>query len=265
MSEQELNFQVEKDELEKQIAEMLAGAKSKNERKRINKEAEEMRRKLFEKQQSENIDPVLAAINQSNPVQQQTPEPETPPPKKKKTNTRNQREKKQKRMYEMQAAAMQAASQKTQGQIETENLEKQIESLGLTIKPVLGDGHCLFRAVAAALESNGLSEYSESESYKILRRRAADEMRSNPDSYIALTECDSPEAFKLHCDKIESTAEWGDSAELSALSRALNMPIIVHSLLGEPQKYGEGEAGIHLVFHAKFTSSGGHYNAAVPK
>ncbi|EAY19417.1 OTU-like cysteine protease family protein [Trichomonas vaginalis G3] len=256
----------ESEELEKKIQEMLAGAKSKNERKRINKEAEQMRKELFEKYQSLEVDSSIASIaemSKANAPAEQVEEP-AEPQKKKRTNAKAQREKKLKAKYQLEAAALKAASEITPGQIETEKLTKQIEPLGLVIRQVTGDGHCLFRAVVAAMTALGRSGYN-ADSYLDLRKSAANEIMSHPDQYLPFSNYGTVEELEKHCKLIETTAEWGDNLEVSALANALHVSIIVHSVGVPPQKYGEFAASINLTFHSTFTSHGGHYNAAIPK
>lgn len=252
----------ESEELEKKIQEMLAGAKSKNDRKRINKEAEQMRKELFEKYQSLEVDSTIAAIAEnSKPAAAPEPEPVQEPPKKKKTNAKAQREKKLKAKYELEAAARKAGSEMTPAQIETEKIAAQIAPLGLVIRSVAGDGHCLFRSIAVAMTSIGRSGYSP-DSVKELRQVAAKEIREHPDDYLPFSDYGSVEELNKHCDKIENENEWADNLEVSALANALKVSIIVHALGIPPQKFGEFVTEINLTFHTA-SRSGGHYNAAI--
>ena len=263
----------ENEELEKKIAEMLSHATGKNEKKRLNKEAEKMRRELFEKQQQELVDPTLAAIAEkaqpTNSAEQEEKEKaeeelkKENEKKKKRKNAKAQRERKLKQQFEMQAAAMKIASEKTPGQIETEKLEEQVSQLGFQMKPIVGDGHCLFRAVSSCLASLGKEEYNKADSYMDLRKLCADEIRSKPDFYLPFSSYQTKEELEKHCDIIEKTAEWGDALEVSALANALHLTIIVHSLGLPPQKYGDGASEINISFHSKYSSEGGHYNSLI--
>ena len=73
----------EKAELEARITDMLASATSKNERKRLNKQAEQMRRDLFDKQSKEADDPFIQSIvdstsnNDNKDTQKDEPKQET--------------------------------------------------------------------------------------------------------------------------------------------------------------------------------------------
>ena len=274
MSSIEEKHKRENEELEKKISEMLSGAKGKNEKKRLNKEAEKMRRELFEKQQNELVDPTLAAIaadmkQETNEQQEKAKEEEKQQKeaekKKKRANAKAQRERKMKQQFEMQAAAMKLASEKTPGQIETEKLQEQVSQIGFQMKPIVGDGHCLFRAVAACLSSLGNDEYSKTDSYNELRKVCANEIRSKIDDYLPFSSYQTKEELEKHCDVIEKTSEWGDALEVSALANALHLTIVVHALATPPQKYGEGPFEINISFHSKFSSEGGHYNALIPQ
>ena len=270
----------ENEELEKKIAEMLSAAKSKNEKKRINKEAEKMRQELFEKHQKETVDPTIAAIaattsanveaarkeeikKEEEEAQKKALEEEKK--KKKKLNAKAQRERKLKQQFEAQAQLAKVASEKTPGQVETEKIQAQILPLGLTIKPVIGDGHCLFRAVASSLALQGNEEYAAPEAFLELRKVCAHEILEKIDDYLPFSIYESKEKLIEHCKTIETTSEWGDALEVSALANALHLTIIVHSLGIEPQKYGTGLTVINLTYHSTFTKCGGHYNVAVPK
>jgi flagellar biosynthesis GTPase FlhF len=270
----------ENEELEKRIAEMLAGAKSKNEKKRLNKEAEQMRRDLFEKQQKETVDPIIAAIAASTAAnaeavrekEREREEEETQKKaleeekkRKKKANAKAQRERKQKQQLEERAQLAKIASEKSPGQIETEKIGAQILPLGFVIKPIIGDGHCLFRAVASGLALLGKEEYAAHDAFLELRKVCANEILSNINDYLPFSIYESNEKLIEHCKAIETTSEWGDALEVSALANALKLTIVVHSLGIDPQKYGTGQTEINLTFHSQFTKCGGHYNVAVQK
>ncbi|KAH0789451.1 OTU domain-containing protein 6B [Histomonas meleagridis] len=249
---------------------MLEGAKTKNERKRLNQQAEKMRRELFEKQQEEADDPIYAIAEQITQSNNEQAKPAPPPPKPKPAAKPNKDKKRQKRPQKaQQRLALQSEianavnSTKTQSQAEYEQAELQLSKLHLKMHPVIGDGNCLYRSVAYCLSQCGLHEYSDSLSFKILRKKAADELRAHPNEYQSFAGCETSEEFEVYCNKVENTAEWGGELEVTALSNALDYAIVVHMVGKEPIKHGNQANAIQLMFLAHFTSSGGHYNAVV--
>lgn len=269
----------EKEELEAQIAQMLASATSKNERKRINKQAEQMRRDLFEKQSNEAEDPFIQSIidNANNnedksadqPQEKQEESPQQTNNKNKKSQkdierSRQQRQKKMQKRYQLESEASIAANTKTKGQIEIEKLNEQLQKVGLTMHQVIGDGNCLYRAIAYSLAQKGLSEYNDPKAFLELRKRAADELRSKPSEYMGFSNCETPEQYEAHCVRVEKSSDWGDELELMALSNALEYSVVVYRADQQPIKRGEFPQSIDLAFLAFYTTSGGHYNSVIP-
>ena len=260
----------EKEELEAKIKEMLASATSKNERKRLNKQAEQMRRDLFEKQSHEADDPFIQSIidntnnNENNDTIEQTQikqdeEAQQSNNKKKKSQkdierSRQQRQKKMQKRFQLESEINLAANTKTKGQIEIEKLNDQLQKIGLTMHQVIGDGNCLYRAIAYSLAKIGLSEYNDPKAYLDLRKRAADELRSKPSEYLPFSNFETSEQFENHCVRVEKSSDWGDELELVALSNALEYSIIVH----------RADQSFELAFLAFYTTSGGHYNSVIP-
>lgn len=268
----------EKEELEAQIAQMLATATTKNERKRLNKQAEQMRRDLFDKQSKETDDPFIQSIidnannaesNTANEKSQPEQEIQQTNGKKKKSQkdierSRQQRQKKMQKKYQQESELSLAANTKTKGQIEIEKLNEQLQKIGLTMHQVIGDGNCLYRAIAYSLANKGLSEYDNPTAYQELRKRCADELRSKSSEYIGFSNCETPEDFEAHCVRVEKSSDWGDELELMALSNALEYSIVVYRADQQPIKRGEFAPSLDLAFLAFYTTSGGHYNSVIP-
>jgi len=101
-----------------------------------------------------------------------------------------------------------------------------------------------------------------------LRRQAAAEMRLNVDKYLPFFIVEGKESsdeagFLQHCDKVESTAEWGDELEIQALSNKLKLKIVIYSVdLGEKVvgKEFEGEP-LRVCFLQHAYQLGAHYNS----
>lgn len=269
----------EKAELEARITDMLASATSKNERKRLNKQAEQMRRDLFDKQSKEADDPFIQSIvdstsnNDNKDTQKDEPKQETTEQnsnRKKKSQkdierNRQQRQKKMQQRYKLESELTNfAANSKTKGQIEIEKLNDQLQKVGLKMHQIIGDGNCLYRAIAYSLAKIGLSEYNDAKAYIDLRKRAADELRSNPSKYMSFSTCETPEEFEAHCERVEKSSDWGDDLELVALSNALEYSFNVYRADQDPIKRGEFPNSLDLAFLAFYTTSGGHYNSVIP-
>ncbi|OHT01481.1 OTU domain-containing protein 6B [Tritrichomonas foetus] len=263
--------QKEKDELEAKIQEMLKGAKSKNERKRLNKQAEDMRRELFEKQESETEDSFIKSLidtaNTEEPPKPANPPPAKPNEKPKKDLERNRQKrlKKAQQRYQLEAQLADVVNNtKTKGQIEIEHITDQLSKINMKMHSVLGDGHCLYRAVAYSLFQSGLKEYEDPNSFSDLRKRTAKELRENEEKYIGFSNCANHEEFEAHCQKVENSSDWGDELELMALSNALGYSFIVHRDGEEPITRGDFSSSLHLAFLLHYTTSGGHYNSVIP-
>lgn len=258
----------ETEELEAKINQMLAGVKGKNERKRINKQAEQMRRDLFDKQQEELEEPMeeqtrKSIETESQPVQ--VPPPQEEKPKKDLEAARQKRMKKQQKKYALQSEIANIMnSTQTRGQKEIENVNNQLKALNLKMHSIIGDGNCMYRAIAYSLQIIGLIEYKDINSYKVLRQRCANELRAHIDDYMPFSNCSSPEEFENHCIRVESSSDWGDELELMALSKALNYTFIIHREGEQPSKRGDSQTTLQLAFLRYYTSSGGHYNSVIP-
>lgn len=268
----EQRHQREKDELEAEIQKMLAGAKGKNERKRINQQAEKMRRELYEKQEDERDDPVVAVARQLAAEKQAEvkEEPKEDPAEqerlaaeqKKQQNREKRQKKQQRRMQEESQLRNLMRDAKTKGQIESEALSAQLDKEGLKMHSVIGDGHCLYRAVGFNMSHRG---YPEAADFRFVRKMCADEMRANKDAYIGFIDITDEAEYIAYCDRIENSAEWGGEVELVALSNAFKMSFIVHRNGQQPMKQGNYDATTELAFLEFYSTSGGHYNSVVPK
>lgn len=137
---------------------------------------------------------------------------------------------------------------------------------GYTEIGVAGDGNCLFRAVAVAM--NGYQQAAQ-EGHRGYRERAVDHMRAHPQRFSGIDDA-LDEAYMTtmrqpaqHAGQVE---RWGGGPELAALSRALRRTIVVHSANapevtfseeGEPEFSPQGT--IHILFRG-----GNHYSAYQP-
>lgn len=169
----------------------------------------------------------------------------------------------------------------SEGAIENEKLEKKLTPLGLTVKEIKPDGHCLYRAVEnqLALHSGGSAPYS----YLELRKLAASYMRNNATDFLPfflsenLTDAESSnesilERFESYCTEVESTAVWGGQLELGALTHCLKKHIMIYSgsfpdvEMGKEYKSAgnSSNSSIMLSYHKHAFGLGEHYNSVIP-
>ncbi|KAB1228170.1 OTU domain-containing protein 6B [Morella rubra] len=166
--------------------------------------------------------------------------------------------------------------------IEDEELERKLETLGLTVNEIKPDGHCLYRAVEnqLALLSHGSSPYT----YQELREVVAAYMRKHASDFLPFflledeIEGDSDnslaERFENYCKEVESTAAWGGQLELRALTHCLRKHIIFSGSfpdveMGKEYKpdsgNGSSNSSVMLSYHKHAFGLGEHYNSLVPK
>lgn len=169
---------------------------------------------------------------------------------------------------------------------ENEHLEGKLHPLGLTLKEIKPDGHCLYRAVEdqLALYPGVCPQWS----YQQLREMAAYYMRSHAADFIPFigTENDDAEVgthskesqegrFENYCREVESTATWGGQLELGAIAHSLRKHIIVFSGdLPEVEMGKEYQSipaenveirnpSLRLSYHRYAFGLGEHYNSVV--
>jgi sugar phosphate isomerase/epimerase len=125
------------------------------------------------------------------------------------------------------------------------------------MRPVLGDGHCLYRAIAFDLTALGLPDIG---GFPAIRRRIADELRAYTEKYFDFSCCEDADHYARHCDAVERTAEWGDELELAAAANAFHVTFVVHENGTEPKTWGDFALRTNLALLRYHTTSGGHYN-----
>ena len=146
---------------------------------------------------------------------------------------------------------------------ETNQINAQVEDLGLHVKPMAADGNCLYRSIAEQLSLDDPS-MARATAYRVVRRRAANYMRQHKDEFCCFLEDDID--FDDFCSKVESSNEWGGQIELRAISMAFNRPVYVYSADSPVVIMGEdiSSTPLRISFHKKYLSLGNHYNSLVP-
>jgi OTU domain-containing protein 6 len=216
-----------------------------------------------------------------------------PKKEKKLTKAQQRREKQAQKDAEREAriAAENAELGETERMAEENALKKVLAPLGLKVKDIPPDGHCLYRSLEDQLNNlpdNGATSVLTSAgcedalSFLALRQIAAEYMRENADHFKHfigdgdLTESngggsdDADTAFELYCNEVENTAAWGGHVEIEALSRALKTHIQVFSAgmtaVDVGQEFKEqGGPTLQLCYLRHAYGLGEHYNSVKHK
>lgn len=132
---------------------------------------------------------------------------------------------------------------------------RRLEERGFAVVEVAADGHCLFSAVGCLLDPpRGHWE---------LRDIAADYLLEHRADFEAFVDGEAP-SFEAYCEQIRGTGQWGGQVEVEALSRALNVSIVVLQATGPDLTFNAESASVlHLSYHRHAFSLGEHYNALI--
>ncbi|EIE21449.1 cysteine proteinase [Coccomyxa subellipsoidea C-169] len=119
--------------------------------------------------------------------------------------------------------------------IEERELAATLAPLGLAVRSIPADGHCLYRAVEEQLGAAGCEELlPPPRDYWAVRAKAAAYMRTHPDQFLPFIPQEDGEdvgaAFEAYCVAVENSAAWGGQLELGALAQALQRHIAVYSV-----------------------------------
>jgi len=105
--------------------------------------------------------------------------------------------------------------------------------------------------------------------YKGLRKTAADFIRTHKEDFepfLFADEYSSAKDIESYCKEIEDTALWGGEMEITALSRAIGLPVEIYSnrpkspLVIDPQNTGQNEGVVRLAYYQHLYGLGQHYN-----
>ncbi|CAG8520311.1 2137_t:CDS:10 [Ambispora leptoticha] len=150
--------------------------------------------------------------------------------------------------------------------IERNAIQELTKSMGLSIKEITPDGHCLYNAIADQLQFR----YDISTNYKNLRKDAANYMREHFEDFLPFltTESGDPysmEQFQKYCDELENTATWGGQLEINALSKKYKRPVHIVQMGSPILKISDdefpGQQPIILSYHRHMYGLGAHYNS----
>jgi len=139
----------------------------------------------------------------------------------------------------------------------------------LLVRPVRGDGRCLFRSIAKGRAfSNGRarhwSESAERAAADKLRQATVEELRRHRD--LLITFCVIEGDFAAYCRKMSNVHTWGGEPEILMLASLLRRPISVYIRLAagnfrQIQVYGRQfvEDPLFILY-----SEGTHYDCLIP-
>ncbi|KAF9347602.1 hypothetical protein BGX26_000936 [Mortierella sp. AD094] len=167
-------------------------------------------------------------------------------------------------------AEKEAAGQVNMNEVERKAIEELAQVMGVSVKDITADGHCLYNAVADQL----LQHYQIKTTVKDLRHNTAEYMRENSDDFLPFLtnkqgDMMSSDDFSEYCKELETTAVWGGQPELLALSRVHEVPIWVVQM-GSPTVKLSADAYITktplmVSYHRHMYGLGEHYNSLRPK
>eukprot|EP00887_Chlorella_sp_A99_P006748 scaffold3.g6748.t1 len=171
--------------------------------------------------------------------------------------------------------------------VEARALAALLLPLGLAVREVPADGHCLYRSVedqVAQLPAPTADELGAAAggaggapSCLQLRAAAAEHMRSHADAFrpfVLPEDASAPadggeDAFQAYCREVEATAAWGGQPELQALAQALRCHIVVYAAGMPAQELGQefaaaGRPTLRLCYLRHAYGLGAHYNSVQP-
>lgn len=180
------------------------------------------------------------------------------------------RAKKERELVQLEARMSEARLQAgpAKGDEETKKLREQLSTLGLEIREVAADGHCMFRAVACQLPATTADRKGEDEAVWSLRQQVANHLLAHEGEFAPFFEpTDTAKDFRSYCEEMRSSAAWGSQLELRALAQARGICIRVHSADAPVVVMNESVASapIDIVFHRHAFGLGEHFNAALPR
>lgn len=160
----------------------------------------------------------------------------------------------------------------SQRELELAKLTVQLakEKPHLAVHEVMGDGHCLYRAVADQIRRYRPDLHSWNKSadlaHEEVRVLCAQALRKGKDDYECFAELKDGENYQGYCSRVENSADWGGHLELRALADTLRVQILVYRAGEDPITLGNSsgkDVPLRLTFHQFWFALGEHYNSAV--
>lgn len=152
-------------------------------------------------------------------------------------------------------------------------MELYLKPKGLTIKDIMADGNCLYRAVAHQMSLKENDAGVTSISYEYVRSICADKLNENREEYEPFADLsdNGVSTFDDYVDRVRNTNEWGGHLELRSLAAAIKKTIVVYSSDAQPlyirddsSDDSDNDESISLSFHKSYYALGEHYNSVIP-
>lgn len=99
--------------------------------------------------------------------------------------------------------------------------QKKMESYGLYLKDIKGDGNCLFRSIADQLEGN-------EGNYRNYRELAVDKLKEDKEFFQHFIP--DTMTFDKYISLVSTDGVWGGNMELQALSKVLGVNFVIHMI-----------------------------------
>lgn len=103
-----------------------------------------------------------------------------------------------------------------------------MQACGLKQKKIIGDGNCLFRAIADQLEN---LHKQQGVDHKTLREMAVKWLQSDSNSEVVVEAAFYEPNKQTYLRRMTKDAEWGDHIVISALANALNLRIVIFQIM----------------------------------
>lgn len=275
----EAQHQAELTELETQIASLKlsgeTGKIDKKKKKALNAKIDNLKRELEIRQENEMYELKVKLIGDGNDFdshqleEPKIPEPSITPVATKPKPNRNKAKKERKEaelLKKMAEAELEAKDLPNLRKKENEALSLLVDKANLQVHEIPPDGHCLYSAISDQLHQIYSLEFSALQ----VRKKASEYIRSNPGDFLPFltnTTGDmlSELEFQEYCDSIANSATWGGQIEITALSKAYEVPVTVFqvgspSLTISKEDWPEKKP-LNISYHRHAFGLGAHYNS----
>jgi OTU domain-containing protein 6 len=144
--------------------------------------------------------------------------------------------------------------------LENERISSLLESLGLSIFPVISnqiasDGNCLFRALSHQL----LHKTSQNLPHTSIRSEIVSYISSHAADFLPFLL--DGESIESHCTKMQQLGEWGGHMEIVAFTELYRCPIKIVTASGVIE-VGSGESWGTITHHKHYLALGEHFNSS---
>jgi OTU domain-containing protein 6 len=206
---------------QKQEQSLKVAGKDKTKKKQVEKENEKQLEDLLKKQQTQIDEFKPKEVEEQVQIEkiitnEEKEELEKKQKKKEKNKRKTENKKKTEEENKKKIEEEIKNSGGTERQKELNLIQEQLSSLGMTLKVIASDGHCLYRSISDQLEEMKLMKDLD---YLKIRKLVSEEMKKNPNEYMPFLEGSDGEImketeFKSYCENVENSADWGGQVEL---------------------------------------------------